>query len=180
MRESPRRREKRRQRFGGVDGGPAGLDAGLDKEKTGLSASARGCLVPAQFNGRVSVLKAAEERKPPARRPARRVYGTSMKKAQIRRRSPRRPARPCRFRRSADAAGFAEYPRRLAGSFADASDEPDLPHSPIYFITYVSSLRRRCYTHLGSVGRERPDRPPPTSRRCGVPRGQMNKLWRSV
>lgn len=102
------------------------------------------------------------------------------KKAQIRRRSPHRPARPCRFRRSADDAGFAEYPRRLAGSFADVSDEPDLPHSPIYFITYVSSLRRRCYAHLGFVGRERPDRPPPTSRRCGVPRGQMNKLWRSV
>lgn len=112
--------------------------------------------------------------------PRRRVYGTSLKKAQIRRRSPHRPARPCRFRRSADDAGFAEYPRRLAGSFADVSDEPDLPHSPIYFITYVSSLRRRCYAHLGFVGRERPDRPPPTSRRCGVPRGQMNKLWRSV
>lgn len=92
MRESPRRREKRRQRFGGVDGGPAGLDAGLDKEKTGLSASARGCLVPARFNGRVSVLKAAEERKPPARSPRteglRHVFEKSSDTATV-------PAPPC-------------------------------------------------------------------------------------
>lgn len=33
----------------------------LVSKEAGLSASARGCLVPAQFNGRVSVLKAAEE-----------------------------------------------------------------------------------------------------------------------
>lgn len=52
----------------------------LVRKKAGLSASARGCLVPAQFNGRVSVLKAAEERKPPVCRPARRVYGTSLKR----------------------------------------------------------------------------------------------------
>ena len=177
LRESPRRREKRRQRFSGGYGGPAGLG----KQRSG----------PVGFGARLSRSGAIQwpcqrfesRRRVESARASPRTEGLRHvveKKAQIRRRSPHRPARLCRFRRSADDAGFAEYPRRLAGSFADASDETDLPQSPIYFITYVSSLRRRCYAHLGSVGRERPDRPPQTSSRCGVPRGQTDKLWRSV
>ena len=145
LRESPRRREKRRQRFSGGYGGPAGLG----KQRSG----------PVGFGARLSRSGAIQwpcqrfesRRRVESARASPRTEGLRHvveKKAQIRRRSPHRPARLCRFRGIS-----APLSRQLRGRVRRAGFAaiPDIFHH-LCFITAAPML---CASRLCRQGTSR-------------------------